>query len=226
MTAPRPARYAPAMTRYQRHHWLLAAALAGLAGFVDAIGFLETGGFFTAFMSGNSTRMAVGAVGDGSAARIAAAMIAAFVAGVTLGAVIGNRCNSRVRLPVTVLLVATLLALAAGLAMAGLTVPAIGCTLLAMGAENTAFQREGQVSIGLTYMTGTLVKLGQALARVHQREHRGEWLPYLLLWAGLVTGALLGALAFRTWGLSALWVSAGLGLALAGIATLPRFAME
>ncbi len=214
------------MTRYQRHHWLLAAALAGLAGFVDAIGFLETGGFFTAFMSGNSTRMAVGAVGDGRAAGIAAAMIASFVAGVTLGAVIGNRCSTRARLPVTVALVAALLALAAGLAMAGMTIAAIGCTLLAMGAENTAFQREGQVSIGLTYMTGTLVKLGQALARVHQREHRGEWLPYLLLWAGLVTGALLGASAFQHLGLAALWVSAGLGLALAGIATLPRFAME
>jgi uncharacterized membrane protein YoaK (UPF0700 family) len=226
MTLPRLTRYASGMTRYQRHHWLLAAALAGLAGFVDAIGFLETGGFFTAFMSGNSTRMAVGVVGDAMAAGIAAAMIATFVAGVTLGAVLGNRCEVRARLPVTVLFVATLLALAAGLAMAGMTIPAIGCTLLAMGAENTAFQREGQVSIGLTYMTGTLVKLGQALARVHQREHRGEWLPYLLLWAGLVTGALLGALAFRTWGLSALSVSAGLGLALAGIATLPRFAME
>ncbi|GAA0647978.1 YoaK family protein [Sphingomonas ursincola] len=214
------------MTRYQRHHWLLAATLAGLAGFVDAIGFLETGGFFTAFMSGNSTRMAVGAVHDASAAGIAVAMIATFVTGVTLGAVLGNHCEARTRLPVTVLLVATLLALAAGLAMARLQVAAIGCTLLAMGAENTAFQREGQVSIGLTYMTGTLVKLGQALARVHQRGHRGEWLPYLLLWAGLVTGALLGALAFQAWGLSALWVSAGLGLALAGIATLPQFAME
>lgn len=214
------------MTRYQRHHWLLAAALAGLAGFVDAIGFLETGGFFTAFMSGNSTRMAVGAVGDASAAGIAAAMIATFVAGVTLGAILGNQCNARARLPATVALVAALLAMAAGFAMAGMQVAAIGCTLLAMGAENTAFQREGQVSIGLTYMTGTLVKLGQALARVHQREHRGEWLPYLLLWAGLVTGALLGALAFQAWGLSSLWASAALGLALAGIATLPRFAME
>lgn len=214
------------MTRYQRHHWLLAAALAGLAGFVDAIGFLETGGFFTAFMSGNSTRMAVGAVGNGRAAGIAAAMIATFVAGVTLGAALGNRCAARIRLPATVSLVAALLALAAGLSMAGLTVAAIGCTLLAMGAENTAFQREGQVSIGLTYMTGTLVKLGQALARVHQREHRGEWLPNLLLWAGLVSGALLGALAFQAWGLSALWVSAGLGLALAAIAALPRFAIE
>lgn len=220
------ARYAMPMTRYQRHHWLLAAALAGLAGFVDAIGFLETGGFFTAFMSGNSTRMAVGVAGDGSAAAIAAAMIGTFVAGVTLGAVTGNLCSARARLPVTVALVAALLALAAGFAMAGMTIAAIGCTLLAMGAENTAFQREGQVSIGLTYMTGTLVKLGQALARIHRRDQRGEWVPYLLLWAGLVTGACLGALAFQHWGLAALWTSAALGLLLAAIASLPRFAME
>jgi uncharacterized membrane protein YoaK (UPF0700 family) len=153
-------------------------------------------------------------------------MIATFVVGVTLGAVIGNRCSARARLPVTVMLVAGLLALAAGLAMTGMTIAAIGCTLLAMGAENTAFQREGHVSIGLTYMTGTLVKLGQVLARVHLQEHRAEWLPYLLLWAGLVTGALLGALAFQHWGLIALWASAAFGLALAGIASLPRFTLD
>ena len=60
------------MTRYQRHHWFLAVALAALAGFVDAIGFLYTGGFFTAFMTGNSTRMAVGLFTDGTIAAIAA----------------------------------------------------------------------------------------------------------------------------------------------------------
>lgn len=213
------------MTRYQRHHWFLAMALAALAGFVDAIGFLYTGGFFTAFMTGNSTRMSVGLFTRGEVAAIAAAMIATFVTGVVLGSVAGQALPPRTRLPLTIGGVTGLLALAAGLAMAGKGTAAVGCTLLAMGMENTVFQREGQVSIGLTYMTGTLVKLGQALARIHRRGEHWAWVPHLLLWAGLVGGAGLGVLAYLDWQLMALWMAAGIGLVLALIACLPRFAL-
>lgn len=213
------------MTRYQRHHWYLAMALAALAGFVDAIGFLYTGGFFTAFMTGNSTRMAVGLFTDGQIAGIAAAMIATFVAGVVLGSLVGHACPTRYRLPLTITGVALLLALAAGLAMAGMGTAAVGCTLLAMGMENTVFQREGQVSIGLTYMTGTLVKLGQSLARIHHAGQRWTWVPHLLLWSGLVGGAGLGVVAYLDMELLALWIASGAGLALALLACLPRFAL-
>lgn len=214
------------MTRYQRHHWFLAVALAALAGFVDAIGFLYTGGFFTAFMTGNSTRMAVGLFTDARIAGIAGAMIATFVLGVIIGNVAGSLCPPRARLPLTIMGVVMLLAAAAGLGMAGLGTLAVGYTLLAMGMENTVFQREGQVSIGLTYMTGTLVKLGQALSRIHHAGQLWAWVPHLLLWAGLVGGAGLGVLAYLDWGLMALWMAAGIGLALALVASLPRFALH
>ncbi|MEC8456884.1 MAG: DUF1275 family protein, partial [Pseudomonadota bacterium] len=36
----------------------LALLLAGLAGYVDSLGFLHLGGVFVSFMSGNSTRLA------------------------------------------------------------------------------------------------------------------------------------------------------------------------
>ena len=85
------------MTRYQRNHWFLAVALAGLAGFVDAIGFLYTGGFFTAFMTGNSTRMAVGLFTDTSIAAIAGSMIATFVLGVILAGGLSRRSAERAR---------------------------------------------------------------------------------------------------------------------------------
>ena len=213
------------MTRYQRHHWFLAVALAALAGFVDAIGFLYTGGFFTAFMTGNSTRMAVGLFTDGTVAAIAAAMIATFIAGVILGTMARHHCAPKARLPLTIAGVALLLGTAALFGMAGAGAVAVGFTLLAMGMENTVFQREGQVSIGLTYMTGTLVKLGQALARVHQPGQLWGWVPHLLLWLGLVGGAGLGVLAYLEWQLQALWMAAGIGLVLAAIACLPRFAL-
>ena len=41
------------------------------------------------------------------------------------------------------------------------------------------------------------------------------WLPYLSLWLGLVTGAVLGAVSYRLIGHSAIWVAAGAALLLA-----------
>ena len=56
------------------------------------------------------------------------------------------------------------LALAALPGRMGFSAAAIAAMALAMGAENAVFEREGEVHIGLTYMTGTLVKFGQRLA--------------------------------------------------------------
>ena len=49
------------MKDYRRRDIALAASLSAIAGYVDAIGFLKLGGFFVSFMSGNSTRLGVGA---------------------------------------------------------------------------------------------------------------------------------------------------------------------
>lgn len=48
------------MTTHDLRTQALAAALAALAGYVDASGFLSTGGYFVSFMSGNSTRLGIG----------------------------------------------------------------------------------------------------------------------------------------------------------------------
>jgi uncharacterized membrane protein YoaK (UPF0700 family) len=48
------------MTRLDRHDRLLVIGFAAIAGYVDAVGFLASSGFFISFMSGNSTRFAVG----------------------------------------------------------------------------------------------------------------------------------------------------------------------
>jgi uncharacterized membrane protein YoaK (UPF0700 family) len=194
------------MIRYDRRVWAMAAALSALAGFVDAIGFIELGGFFVSFMSGNSTRLAVGLAGDGAAAQLAAGLIASFVAGVVAGTLVARASAPR-RATTVLALVALLLALAAALGSQGAGVAAALLMAAAMGAENAIFERDGEVAIGLTYMTGTLVKLGQRLAQALRGEARWDWLPYLLLWAGLVGGAAGGAAAHAQAGIAALWIA-------------------
>lgn len=48
------------MRGLERHERTLAVLLSALAGYVDSLGFLQLGGLFVSFMSGNSTRLAVG----------------------------------------------------------------------------------------------------------------------------------------------------------------------
>lgn len=91
---------------------------------------------------------------------------------------------------------------------------------LAMGAENAVFEREGEVSIGLTYMTGALVKLGQHLVSAYFGGNRWLWTAYLGLWLGQVTGAMAGAMSYARLGLSSLWLASVLAMSLSIAATI------
>ena len=192
---------------------LFAAGLSGLAGFVDAIGFIKLGGFFVSFMSGNSTRLAV-ALARGQPP-LAGGLIAAFVLGVVLGALAGGMGPVRRRPAIVLGLVTLLLAVAAVFARMGLGIGATGAMAMAMGAENGVFAAGGEVQIGLTYMTGTLVKLGQRLASAIDGGDAFGWAPYLLLWLGLLAGAVAGAGAYARLGDGSLWIAAAAALALA-----------
>ncbi len=203
------------MKDYGRRDVALAAVLSGVAGYVDAIGFLKLGGFFVSFMSGNSTRLGVGlATGHVGAALTALTLIGLFVAGVVLGALVARRAGEDRRARVMAL-EAVLLASAAALIMAGLDGPGVAAMVLAMGAENAVFQRNGDVGVGLTYMTGALVKAGQRIAAALTGGDRWAWRPFLLLWAGLTLGGALGAAAYLKFGVLALWGAALVVAALA-----------
>lgn len=180
--------------------------MAAIAGYVDAIGFLKAGGFFVSFMSGNSTRLAVGAVTGAPSASFAAGLIGCFIVGVMAGTLASGRDGNRARL--VLLVVAALLATAAASDALGVAQLGIFIAAAAMGAENATFARDGDVQIGLTYMTGTLVKFGQRLTRALQGRAQSEWLPFLLLWCGLIGGGLLGTLAFKMLGFAGLWFAA------------------
>jgi uncharacterized membrane protein YoaK (UPF0700 family) len=211
------------MLRYSKPAIALAVTLATIAGYVDAIGFLSLGGFFVSFMSGNSTRLAVGLTSNGNAAAIAAGLIGCFLLGVIVGSLTGRMARRRRRSAV-LLLVAVLLAAAAGLGEAGLGLLAALAAAAAMGAENATFEREGEVSIGVTYMTGALVKLGQRIASALTGGDRLAWVRYALLWLGLIAGAVAGAATFPVLGLRGFWI-ASLAAAVLSIAAA-RLASE
>ncbi len=212
------------MIRYDGRTRALAAGLSALAGFVDAIGFIKLGGFFIAFMSGNSTRLAVGIAQRSENAAIAGGLVGTFVAGVVLGSLVGRLAEARRRTAVLAA-VTLLLTLAAGFGALGQGRAAVICMALAMGAENAVFEEDGEVRIGLTYMTGTLVKVGQRLTAALTGDDRWAWAPFLMLWAGLLAGATAGAIAYQAIGLSALWIAAaaaaGLTLAARSLPTPP-----
>lgn len=183
------------MLRYDRDRQMLAAALAALAGYVDAIGFVKLGGLFVSFMSGNTTRLAVGLAGGSAVALIAAGLIAAFLAGVIGGALIAAKAGPT-RKAAVLSLMAMLLALAAMLDRIVAGGWAALAMAAAMGAANNVFLRDGEVSVGVTYMTGTLVKLGQRIAAALLGDDAGGWAAYLGLWLGLLAGAVAGALLY------------------------------
>ncbi|PWJ57045.1 uncharacterized membrane protein YoaK (UPF0700 family) [Dyadobacter jejuensis] len=203
------------MISHQKSSKTLAIGLASLAGFVDALGFLNLGGVFVSFMSGNSTRFAVGVTSELplKITLIPLGIIALFVAGVMAGRAIRHYFPKR---PSTAVMVFISAALTVSSIIHGsrLTLLDLPLMAIAMGAANNVFFREGEVSVGVTYMTGTLVKLGQRLAGKLLGEKEQEWLPYFLLWMGLVAGATLGSFTYTHWGLHALWIGVALCLAL------------
>ena len=200
----------------------MAVLLAALAGYVDSIGFLQLGGLFVSFMSGNTTRMAAGlAQGDWRLAGTAGLILLLFVAGAMLGALVASGARPHTRARVLAVEAALLLAaaLAAGL---GRPVVAVTCMVVAMGLENAVFLRNGQAGVGLTYMTGALVRIGHTLAAAMRGAALRDVIPPLMLWGGLTSGAILGALSFNVGGLVALYPAAGLAAVLALASGLSR----
>lgn len=162
------------MTRYDKRFWLLAAGVSAVAGYVDAIGFLKLGRLFVSFMSGNSTRLAVGAVVEPQIALTAVRLVAGCVVGVVAGTLFAGVAGTR-RKPAVLGFVAIFLAIAASGNAGFRDIWTTSAITGAIGAANTIFQRGG-VSIGVTYMTGTLVKFGQCLAGALMADPR--WLGY------------------------------------------------
>lgn len=200
------------MTRLDRRERIMATGFAAMAGMVDAIGFMASGGFFLSFMSGNSTRLSIGLAEGAPYVFMVAALIFSFVGGVIAGSLTGNgdKTSANKRQAKILVGIAALLFAAPIIADFGWLLPAICVAGFCMGAENTLYERDGSVSFGLTYMTGALVKIGQGVATLLRGGPKTAWLPYLLLWTGLVSGAVIGALLFTKYSIYSLWMPGAL----------------
>ena len=188
--------------RLDDRHLMPAVLLCATAGIVDVIAFVGFGGFFASFMSGNSTRLAAAVARPSIDLAIAAALIASFVAGVASATMLDRhpKAFAALRLAGPALLVA----LSALLGPDGGTA-ALLLLAAAMGMLNVAL---GDRGIGLTYMTGTLVRLGKALGRRLAGGATGELAAQdLLLWTSFVAGGMIGAGLFAWAGMQGLWAA-------------------
>ena len=180
--------------------------LAFIAGYVDAIGFLLTNGLFVSFMSGNSTRLGVGLIGHLDFALQVLSLIASFFVGAVVATLVKlwrPRSGSRDVL----ILVAVILAASATLLQVDMLAVGLVFTASAMGGVNLVHEANGEVRFGVTYMTGALVKAGQALGSRIAGDGAATPVPYLVLWLGLVAGAVSGASGYAFWGVGALWLA-------------------
>ncbi len=205
------------MNSIDRSRRRLAIAAAALAGFVDAAGFLSAQGYFVSFMSGNTTRLGVDLALRPMMAIIPAMLIVGFVLGVFVGALLAARAGAQRK--VAVLALVTILLVAAAIShLVGAGLAMLGFLVLAMGVLNNTFQRDGEVSVGLTYMTGALVRFAQGLAARITGTGGEGWANWLLLWLGLALGAVTGAYTLLTWPAVALWLASAWAMGLVAAA--------
>jgi uncharacterized membrane protein YoaK (UPF0700 family) len=188
-------------------HLILGMLLTGAAGFIDVVGFIELGGYFVSFMSGNTTQGGAALV-DGALPVFSLTMglVALFFAGSTLGAwlAFSNQrwgpvaVSAAVLLGVGITMIMVLSGLPASQAMLVLAASA--------GAQNAILPMRGAVRLGATFVTGTLYTAGQDLALALQGKAPPlRWLQHLAIWLGLLSGAILGALAYHGVGIEALY---------------------
>lgn len=200
----------------------VATLLAALAGSVDAIGYLRGGQHFVSYMSGNSTVMGIGLaqlnLAEASAIGL---LIVMYVSGAALGQIVADVAG-RLHMPAVLAVTAGILASSA-LLSAQPVVMAFG-----MGAMNAAMNRAGNVSVSLTYATGTLVRLGQGVGHLLAGNMPGwGWLYQAAPWVGLVAGAVAGAVLHARLGFADIWFPVGAAALLAVLtAALPALAQR
>jgi uncharacterized membrane protein YoaK (UPF0700 family) len=174
--------------------------LAALAGLIGAVAFTHSAGYFVTFMTGNTERAALGYFRNQPWLAITAVLLlVAFVGGV----VVASLCKRHIWVAhphgPTVLAALSLgtatafcIAIHGWSATGDLSFTPIVFVAFGMGALNTSFVKDGEVSTPLSYVTGTLVKMGQGIERHISGGSAAAWLGYFLLYLSFLAGSAIG----------------------------------
>lgn len=187
----------------------LGLLLTAAAGFADAVGFIELGGHYTSFMSGNTTQLGDSvAHGVWQTALLTASLILLFFFGSVVGSLLALLAGPRWGAAAVTGLVLVSFSVTLLLAFFGFPANQFVLTLAAgAGAQNAILPSTGSVRLGTTFVTGTLFAAGHDLARALKGlSPPWRWAQHLLVWASLLAGALLGASAYAPLGTNALLV--------------------
>lgn len=177
----------------------LSYVLAALAGVLGATAFTHSAGYFVTFMTGNAQRAVLGYFRDDVILSVSAGLlIVAFVSGVVVASVCRRHFWVAHPHGPTVLTTVSLIAATVvdvfdlGWDQNELDFPPIFLVAFGIGALNTSFVKDGEVSVPLSYVTGTLVKMGQGIERHIAGGDLSDWLGYFLLFASFILGATVG----------------------------------
>ena len=191
----------------------LALAIVVLAGYVDAATFRQFGGVYVSFMSGNTTALGVAsAEANWAQAGLLALVILLFVLGVAGGTWLHQRSGAR---PAS-----RMLLIISGMLALGVVAPwPLGLLALSMGMLNAAVHQSSPSPLSLTYVTGSLVKVGVGLgARLNGQPWPPGWGAQALSWLALALGAMTGGALWPLLGLRELLPAAAAALLLALLA--------
>ncbi|MGA8544684.1 MAG: YoaK family protein [Mycobacterium sp.] len=178
-----------------RLSWVLAA----LAGVLGATAFTHSAGYFVTFMTGNAQRAVLGYFRDDVLLSVTAGLLmVAFVAGVVVASVcrryfwVAHPHGPTVLATVSLVAATVVDVIDEGWEENFLDFAPIWLVAFGIGALNTSFVKDGEVSTPLSYVTGTLVKMGQGIERHIAGGDVSDWLGYFLLFASFVVGATVG----------------------------------
>ncbi|MDP7737631.1 YoaK family protein [Mycobacterium paragordonae] len=177
----------------------LAWVLAALAGVLGATAFTHSEGYFVTFMTGNAQRAVLGVFRDDVTLSLSAGtLLLCFVAGVIVSSVCRRRFWAEHPHGPTVLTTFCLVfATGLDIVLGGweqtlLDFVPIMFVVFGIGALNTSFVKDGEVSVPLSYVTGTLVKMGQGIERHIAGGKIEDWFGYFMMLATFMLGAAIG----------------------------------
>jgi len=203
------------------HPQLVGFALTVVAGWIDAVGFLRLGGPYVSFMSGNTTQLGTGMGNfDLVSAVLPAFLILLFVVGALAAALLRGLMTVQRALSFSLgiesALIATALCLSLFSVSSALTLAPLP---LAMGMQNVVGRGIGS---GRTFVTGSLVRLGEELAAA-ALGRSNRWSEPALTWTAIMAGAAMGALlqSIEPWAALALPLTGTLAITVLAISNRP-----